>query len=752
MLPLALYLAESGHRLSAEDDALLPEAEALLRKKGVELRPFEPEEEVAFVYSSAIDFYHPARVFARKRGSVAMRRGECLAVIAREKRLIAVTGSHGKTTTCGMLIDILDTAGVKIDFLLGARFDGEQPYRVSGSEWLVAEIDESDGTIDLFSPDICVVLNADHDHHSRYETEEEYLQVFERLVQRTRFLVIAENGLRDDLSSAAEYTSAKMMWLELRGNESELPAVSGDVSLSFEVAGPGWSRIALEGEVVLEDLLVNRTGAMTLLDAGFATLAANACGAELGSGQSFEFRAVRRRQRCRYLSPRAQIFEDYAHHPREIEVALELFGEKEGWRSVVVFQPHRYSRTLELKGEIAASLAPCDTLCLLEVYAASESPLEGGTGEDLLAACREQRSDVSYFPDTAELIGRLTGFTGEGPVRILFLGAGTGDRLAGELGDLLVGQDGVWGPVYAGLAEGCSFASEIRENEPLAPKTTMRVGGAAERYFEPHSLAELRAALRSCSAAGVPAHLLGRGSNLVVPDEGVSGLVIRLSHPIWSRVERLDDRRLRVGAGLRIKALCSLACKEGLEGLEFLEGIPGNVGGVLRMNAGAMGGWVFDVVESIRYVNGEGEILEADKESLEIGYRYCRELEDAVAIDAVFVSRKAAGDSESIRRTLDTYQSRRKGSQPREPSAGCIFKNPQEGSAGKLIDELGLKGAAVGGAEVSLTHGNFIVNRGGATCRDVLELVGMIRKVARERRGVELHPEAQLFGSSWNEE
>ena len=279
----------------------------------------------------------------------------------------------------------------------------------------------------------------------------------------------------------------------------------------------------------------------------------------------------------------------------------------------------------------------------------------------------------------------------------------------------------------------------------------MRVGGVAERFFEPESLAQLVSCLKACKRSGIQISIIGRGSNLVVADGGVAGLVVRLSHPIWSRFERLGEGRVRVGAGLRIKALCATACKEGLVGFEFLEGIPGCVGGVLRMNAGAMGGWVFDLVESIRYVTLDGELVEASKETLDFGYRYCRELKDAIAIDAVFLGKGAAESEDSIRRTIDTYQNRRKESQPREPSAGCIFKNPEGDSAGRLIDELGLKGAVVGGAEVSRTHGNFIINRGGATSMDVIELVKLIRRVALERKGVELEPEVLLFGSDWQE-
>tara|TARA_B000000557_G_scaffold248520_1_gene233214 strand:+ start:82 stop:777 length:696 start_codon:yes stop_codon:yes gene_type:complete len=228
-------------------------------------------------------------------------------------------------------------------------------------------------------------------------------------------------------------------------------------------------------------------------------------------------------------------------------------------------------------------------------------------------------------------------------------------------------------------------------------------------------------------------------------------LVIRLTGPNWKRFERTSEDSIRVGAGLRIKELCGLACRHGLEGFEFLEGIPGSVGGSLRMNAGAMGGWIFDLVRRVRFAKLDGSIIEAGVEELTVGYRHCRELENAIAIDVVMKPKSSGQNVLDLRRAIDVYQSKRKESQPREPSAGCIFKNPEGDSAGRIIEELGLKGTAIGGAEISRVHGNFIVNRGGASSDDVIELVKLVRREALAKRRVELQPEALLYGNSWEE-
>ena len=240
------------------------------------------------------------------------------------------------------------------------------------------------------------------------------------------------------------------------------------------------------------------------------------------------------------------------------------------------------------------------------------------------------------------------------------------------------------------------------------------------------------------------------GSNLIIPDDGVDGLVIGLGHEHWQRFEPQADGRVWAGAGLRLKNLCGLAIKAGLQGFEFLEGIPGSVGGALRMNAGAMGGWMFDVVDEVHLMTPEGDVQVMPKAAMHFDYRHCGELETAVALGA-YLRPPARAAADDIRRQIDVYQKKRLESQPREPSAGCIFKNPPGTSAGRIIDELGLKGERVGDAEVSPVHANFIVNRGHATSADIIGLVRRIRARVKDARGVDLEPEVMLYGRNWRD-
>jgi UDP-N-acetylenolpyruvoylglucosamine reductase len=293
------------------------------------------------------------------------------------------------------------------------------------------------------------------------------------------------------------------------------------------------------------------------------------------------------------------------------------------------------------------------------------------------------------------------------------------------------------------IAGRVSRATLIRRNEPLAKHTTLRVGGPADVYVEPAGENDLANIVKFCSENEIKFFILGRGSNLLVRDGGFRGLVICLSQPHFSRIEIVGER-LHCGAGAKLKNVSVEAKRNDLSGVEFLEGIPGSVGGALRMNAGAMGGATFDVVESVRVMDFGGNISEMSPKEMTVDYRSCAALKNHIALGAVF--RCKTLPRAEIEQRMKAFSEKRWGSQPAAPSAGCIFKNPETIPAGKLVDELGLKGARVGGAVVSAEHGNFIVNDGKATARDVLELISILKAKAKAERGIELHTEVEIIG------
>jgi len=293
------------------------------------------------------------------------------------------------------------------------------------------------------------------------------------------------------------------------------------------------------------------------------------------------------------------------------------------------------------------------------------------------------------------------------------------------------------------LSEKVSPKAVVRRDEPLAKRTTFRVGGPADLYIEPASEEDLAAVLQFCGARGLPFFLLGRGSNLLVRDGGFRGAVICLARPQFSRIE-VTGYHLYCGAGAKLKSVAVEAKRSGLTGLEFLEGIPGTVGGALRMNAGAMESRMFDVVETIRFMDFGGHVQECGAAEANAGYRSCPLLKDHIALSAVLKGHPAS--REVIEQRMEAFSQKRWASQPAAPSAGCIFKNPDAITAGKLIDELGMKGTRVGGAVVSQAHGNFIVTEGKAKAADILKLMEMIKQRAQAERGIELETEIEIIG------
>lgn len=505
------------------------------------------------------------------------------------------------------------------------------------------------------------------------------------------------------------------------------------------------------------DALVGASGDFNAANATAALAAMTLMGATASKGSLAQYPGVRRRQSVLMEEGGITVVEDYAHHPAEIRALLPSLRARlaPGGRLIAVFQPHRFSRTARFKVEFAAALALADSVHLIDVYAAGESPVSGGTTADIYSELRRSVPllPVQYLPGKgSECIPALLREVKPADM-VVFVGAGDIDRTAREW--IAAARIGIershgWDSFADSARAGMLPASKLTREEPLAGKTTLRVGGTARVYAEPAGEDDLRRLLSSAAAAKVPVYILGRGSNLIIPDEGVEGLVVSLGHKAWSAFEKLPDGRVRVGAGLRLKNLCGLAATAGLSGFEFLEGIPGSVGGALRMNAGAMGGWIFDVVDEVRLMSMDGVVSEIPKAAMTIDYRHCEELHHAIALGAV-IRPMAAVDGAAVARQIDEYRKKRHESQPREPSAGCIFKNPPGNSAGRLIEESGLKGARVGGAEVSRVHANFMINTGDATSADILELVRRVRAGVLQAKGVDLEPEVLLYGKEWRE-
>ncbi len=284
----------------------------------------------------------------------------------------------------------------------------------------------------------------------------------------------------------------------------------------------------------------------------------------------------------------------------------------------------------------------------------------------------------------------------------------------------------------------------VRTMEPMGPHVTFRAGGKADYFVSPSGEQELAGVIRACRSQKTPFYILGNGSNLLVGDKGYRGVIIHMGED-WNFC-RFQGTRVRAGAGILLSRLSKEACRLGLSGLEAAGGIPGTLGGALVMNAGAYGFEMKDVVRSARVMTEDGEILELTAEELGFGYRRSvipeRKL---IALEAEL--ELTEGREEEIRARMEELAALRREKQPLEyPSAGSTFKRPEGYFAGKLIQDAGLKGYRVGGAQVSEKHSGFVINRGGATAGEIMRLCRDVQRIVREQTGVTLEMEVKTLG------
>ncbi|MFA7344218.1 MAG: UDP-N-acetylmuramate--L-alanine ligase [Terrimicrobiaceae bacterium] len=732
MSGIAALLLALGHQVSGSDKVVTSEVERL-QKKGLGFTSPQTAESVRdaeiVVYSSAIKAGNPAYDEAKRTGVPMVRRADALAAIMAAKKGIVICGMHGKTTTSAMSAHVLRSGGLKPSHYVGAEIPilGTNARWDSEGEYFVAEGDESDGTLINYHPAHAIVLNIEPEHLDFYKDLAAIDAVYAKLVAQTSghvFFCGDDAGARRVCAAhprAISYGRAPGSDFRIEGLKTE------NFRSRFSVVRNG----APLGEIVL-----NIPGTHNAVNA----LAVVALATELGI--SFDriasalesFRGARRRFEIRYESTTHLLVDDYGHHPTEIAATLAT-ARTGGWKRVLaMFQPHRYTRTLALRDEFGRAFHDADHVFVTDVYPASEKPIPGVSGATIVEALKAcGHPSAQHVPEVASIHRSAAVIIEDGDL-VVSLGAGNiheaGARLAQDLGTrekLLA----VMGP------------GTVKLHEPLSKHTTMRVGGPAQFWVEPETEEGFVDLVRYCFDEAVPFMVMGRGSNLLVRDGGIPGVVAHLAHGEFLRHEVNGDE-ITAGVGVKFKQISSLARSTGLGGFEWMEGIPGNLGGGLRMNAGAMGFQTFDQVVRLRACDQDGNIFTRTPAEMEIRYRSVPMLRQNYALSAVLKGR--AEDRAEIDRLIGVSAAKRRESQPVAASAGCIFKNPGPVPAGRLVEELGFKDFAVGHARVSEVHGNFIVNDGGATAAEVLTLIEEIQAAAERVRGITLETEVQIVG------
>ena len=292
--------------------------------------------------------------------------------------------------------------------------------------------------------------------------------------------------------------------------------------------------------------------------------------------------------------------------------------------------------------------------------------------------------------------------------------------------------------------KGIKTLIQLKEGELLRNHTTFRIGGAAKYYALPKNAEEIMEAIDFAIVKGLPYYILGKGSNVLFPDKGYPGVIIEVGKAM-EKMEKTGEEEIRAQAGVSLSALSTFAAKEGLSGLEFASGIPGTLGGAITMNAGAYGGEIKDCLTKARVMDEDGNIRWLTTEELQLGYRSSLiQKKSYIVLEGVF--RLNPGKTEEIQEKMKELNARRRDKQPLEyPSAGSTFKRPEGYFAGKLIEDAGLRGYRVGDAQVSEKHCGFVINRGEATCEEVLQCIRDVQEKVQEQFGVLLEPEIRII-------
>jgi UDP-N-acetylmuramate--L-alanine ligase/UDP-N-acetylenolpyruvoylglucosamine reductase len=733
MSGIAALLLELGHDVRGSDRVGTLET-ARLQRLGLRFHAKHVAEDAAdaelVVYSSAIKEGNPILVAARAAGIPIIRRAEALAAIMLGKRGIVIAGMHGKTTTSSMAAHVFREGGLHPSHYVGAEIPilGSNAHWNPRGEYFIAEGDESDGTLRFFHPEHALILNIEEEHLDFYADLAAIEAVYQQLLEQTSGVVFY---CADDANATRVCASRPRAISYGFGEKADYRAV--DIELKDFAA----TFCVHRNRQQLGEAVLNVPGQHNVSNA----LGVIALATEIGipfdkvAASLRHFEHARRRFEIKYSSERYLLVDDYAHHPTEIRATLATARSTGRNRVLTMFQPHRFSRTQALRKEFGSAFDAADRVLVADVYPASEARIPGISGQTVVDEILAHGHERAAYQPRLDFLHREVGNMIEAGDLVLSLGAGNiHEQLSLLAADLVIAEK---------LQEIVGADGEVRLYEPLAKHTTLRVGGPAQFWVEPRTEQAFAEIIRMCRQENLPLFVIGRGSNLLVRDGGIRGVVAHPSGGDFDRIE-VSGNEITAGVGAKLKEVAYAGKRAGIGGFEWMEGIPGAVGGGLRMNAGAMGSQTFDNVVSLRYLDSEGNPHVKRADELEVHYRHVPSLQKNYAVSAVFRGTPTAPDE--IKARMDESQTKRRTSQPAASSAGCIFKNPGACPAGKLVDELGLKNCAVGNARVSEVHGNFIVNDGGATAVEMLELIERIKTTARERRGIQLETEVQIVG------
>ena len=688
--------------------------------------------------STAVPDANPDIVGAMQRGTPVFSRAEILAAIVATRPAILVAGTHGKTTTSSMLAVVLDHAGLQPSFVIGSdvgRFG--TGARWDASKHFVVEADESDGTFLALAGAHAIVTSLDPDHLEFYGTADRLQAAFVAFIEAVdgvTAVCIDDADNRALLDHPGVLTYGTHVGADLQISNIIVGAQTTDFDVTWGGTDHGRVSVGLPGH----HNALNAAGALTIaLQLGVAF-------DDAASGLA-RFDGVARRFEARGQHGGIHLVDDYAHLPAEVEAAVATALQGPWNRVVAAYQPHRFSRTEALGATFASSFRGVDHLVLTDIYPSGEKPRPGVTGRIVFDAVTEACPElsVSYQPTLGSVADHLAASLGPGDL-CLTMGAGdlttVPDLVLERLRTRQPGSIDWIADLSPELAN-----TVVLLNEPIGPRTTYRVGGAALAHATVASVQDLERLVVAAASNDTAILLLGKGSNMLVADAGFWGLAISLAGDFDAIT--VDGTMVTLGAAVSLPAAARRLVARGLTGFEWAVGVPGSIGGAVAMNAGGHGSDMAASVVSANVLDiATGTTRSWTNQELAFGYRQSALSGTQVVLDVILdldhgdVARGEAALSEIV-------QWRRQ-NQPGGQNAGSVFTNPPGDSAGRLIDVAGGKGLRVGTAQVSDKHANFIQADPHGVAADVLDLMKQVQSLVLAEAGIALVPETRLVGFS----
>lgn len=810
MSALAEALLDLGATVSGSDIAA-SEATRALEARGARVFIGHAPENLGgadrIVLTGAVPPDNPELVAAQERGLPVVRRAELLGRLMDLRRGVAVAGTHGKTTTSSMLAWALSRAGRDPSYMIGGSIRGLG----AGGHWgggneLVAEADEYDRSFLQLRPEVAIITNIDSDHLEYYGTTDAIYAAFGQFAANVKpgglLVMCADDPISMQLASEVGETSAPFR-LQFYGvaphalwrPERVVPNIKGGSDYTLMRAGQ---------EVAAVSLRV--PGQHNVLNSLAAIVACYDLGLEPARTAKWlaEFEGAGRRFEVKGEVGGVTIVDDYAHHPTEIAATLHAARLRyPNRRLLVLFQPHTYTRTRDYMPAFAGALSLADRAYVTEIYASRERDTLGMSGR--LIVERIAHSYAEFVPTLDEAVETLLDDIAVGDV-LITMGAGDvwkageavlrrmeeqqdGDVAPAKMirhiplepnvdshapGELTLRETAPPAPAGVVPASGTpatsvakaavAFSSDIASqlaatglrvvrDEPMSRHNSLRIGGPASLFAAAITREQLAAAVLFARENNLPFIVLGNGTNVLVGDYGINGLVIHNKAQHISH-ELLDEGRSlwHVDSGVLFSRLARITCEQGWTGQEWSNSVPGSVGGGVVSNAGAHGKDLHDDLVSVTVLTSEGNIETWPADILRLGYRTSRfkahgrkalSPPEVVLSASIVLYRDREGACGALMRE---YLAERQATQPQGKSAGSTFKNPPGSSAGYMIEQVGLKGYRHGQAQFSPKHANFMMNMGGASASDVVYLMRLAQGRVREQFGIELEPEIEFIG------